>query len=647
MRIRTTLMITTLAISTASKAQDIASIDAIPFDKLADIEVTSVSKQPENSFQSAAAVYVLTADEIKRSGATSIPEALRYVPGLEVARIDSNRWAITSRGFNREFANKLLVLLDGRTIYNPVFAGTYWDAQDLVIEDIDRIEVVRGPGATLWGSNAVNGVINIITKDSKFTQGNYASTAVGNFEKNITELRHGGMLNNSTSYRVSGKYYDQGSTITRLGSDAGDSSERAYANWRVDSMIDAHNNVTMIFNANKGQNQRLYLSPTNSSIFNSTENFTGINSMLRWENSEQSVNSQLQMYIDYSSRDTDLLLDQKNTTFDIDWQSGRDLTNRFNLIWGLGYRYSKETMRSHQYDGVALLDYIPDGSDNSLPSAFIQGKYFLVPDTLSFTAGSKFEHNSYTGFAYEPSVRMSWTPTSKQTVWASASHAVRIPSIGENQISLVVSQVAPATYLRALGNENMDAENLTAYELGYRIEPYNWLMFDLATYYNVYNDLRSLELQGITMIIDNKMGGEIKGFEATTRVQFDPSFMVQASYTFTDLHLKRDLGSTDVLSELDNGTSPRNTFNLLTRYNVTENLYLDGNFSTRAELPTHKIGYQTRLDINLTWKPCENMQLGLMGQNLTDNRHKEFVTGTFSMPSEIPRSVLARASINF
>lgn len=649
MRITTTIIgMLALLASSATRAEEAGGIINVPFDKLGELEVTSVSKQPENSFKSAAAIFVLTAEDIKRSGANSVPEALRFVPGVEVARVDSNRWAITARGFNREFANKLLVLVDGRSAYTPLFSGTYWDAQDMVLEDIERIEVIRGPGATLWGSNAVNGVINIITKDSKYTQDNYSSVGFGSFENNITEARHGGKIDDHTFYRMSAKYVDMGSTRLLSGADGYDDSEHAVANWRMDWSTEPHTNYTWLVNATSGLNGRNYTTPTPNPNVAITENYKGLNSLIRWEENKEDTNSQLQFYVDYATRDDNLLIDQQSVTLDLDWQHGVDVTDRLNMMWGLGYRYFKNDLDMHQYDGVTLIDYTPPETDNNLYSGFVQGKYILIPDTLNLTVGSKFEHNFYTDFEYQPSVRMSWTPTQKQTIWAAVSRAVRIPSQGERSISLVAAQVAPNLYLRAMGQDTVDAENLLSYEAGYRIEPYRWLTFDVASYYNIYDDLRSYEFNGgLNVPIANRMNSEVKGVEFSTRVMLDEDFMVQGSYTFMDMDVYGDPGSTDFISGQDSGASPRHAFNLLTRYNIQENLYFDANFARRSQLTKYGIDDYSRLDLTVTWRPIEKVEVSLSGQNLTDDYHAEFVGGTFGAPVEIPRSLFGKVAVKF
>ena len=646
--LRSTLRLTTFALlPIAANAQDINDLSKLSIQDLGQLKVTSVSKKAERRFEAPAAVYVLTSEEIKRSGATSIAEALRQVPGLEVARIDSNKWAISSRGFNRQFVNKLLVVVDGRSVYTPLFSGTYWDVEDKNLDDIERIEVIRGPGASLWGANAVNGVINIITKNAKHTQGSQISGTLGTLEEASLSARNGGSIDDNLFYRTSFKTSETGNTELRNGTDAYDQWSNSNADIRLDYDLNSQDSLTMLVNANKGQLAKRYVFPDDPAAYLADEEMYGANSLLRWERSHDDGGHQLQVYVDYIKRDMELILDQDRITFDIDWQKEFNLNDRFNVIWGLGYRYFKDTLHSEALNGKTYLDYTPDESSNNLYSAFVQGKYDLVPEKLNLTLGSKFEHNFYTDYEYQPTARITWTPTYNQTLWGAVSKAIRIPSRGERTITLG-ALASRGTLLFLSGDQQFDSENLIAYEAGYRIEPVNWMSIDATAYFNDYDDLRSYEPNGTRFIpVANNMNAHNKGVELSTTFLPTPNFSITTGYSYFDFNLFKDPGSRDPSTTTDEGTSPKHSFNLLTRYNITENLEFDTNAFFRSALKTSKIDEYTRLDFRLGWTPLPGLDVSLVGQNLLDPGHTEFTPFLFAQNSEIPRSLYVKTTFNF
>ena len=623
-----------------------SAIADLSLDSLQNIEVTSVSKQAEPSFNAAAAVFVLTGDDIRRSGATSIPEALRHVPGIEVARMDSNRWAISSRGFNREFANKLLVLVDGRSVYTPLFSGTFWDAQDMVLEDIDRIEVIRGPGASLWGSNAVNGVINIITKSAQYTQGSYFSASAGTFDHGILEARHGGRIGEDTFFRVSGKHTQTASTELADGTNNNDDASFSTVTGHMEWAPDNDNQVSVLFGAHKGAHDRRFVFTGLPSPLNGKEEMEGFNILSRWEHSRDKQNIKLQAYADYSSRNTDFILDQENVTLDLDFQHDVELNDRANIIWGLGYRYFADDLVSNTDTGIAYLDYTPDDSHNNLYSAFIQGKLALIPDELDLTLGSKFEHNFYTGYETQPSARISWRPTQEQTVWAAVSRAIRIPSRGERSITLVQAAVAPGIFVTAQGQNTFKAEVMNAFELGYRIEPFNWLMLDVAGFINEYDDVRSFEPSGLIIPILNNNSASTKGIEISGRISLDRDTTFFANYSYLDYEVNSAPGIFDPFTPLEPGTSAENAASLSLRHNINRDLDFDVNLFYKDKLQTFGIEEQLRLDTRFAWRPTDNIEMSVLGTNLLDDSHQEFSNAFFSSASEVPRAVLLRVAVS-
>lgn len=625
-----------------------AEVDFGSLEALRDLEVTTVSKKEESSLEAAAAVYVLSGDDIRRSGAVNIPEALREVPGLNVARIDSNRWAISARGFNREFANKLLVLLDGRSVYTPLFSGTFWDSLNVPLSDIERIEVVRGPGASLWGANAVNGVINIITKNARSTGGNRLSFATGSLEDAIAEFRHGGQINETYHYRISGKHAVSDQTDLANGLGANDRSMHSRVDGRLDWEVN-NNEYTLLLGANSGDNDRIFNLPANANRVRGEEDYSGANMLFRWDQNGVDTGSQLQAYIDYTSRNTEYLLEQENVTFDMDWQKHHALLDsRLEFMWGLGYRYFVDNLHSKAASGVTHLGYTPDRTHNNSYSAFLQAKYALIPNKVDIILGSKFEHNFYTDFEYQPTVRISYQPDVRQTLWASVSRAIRVPSRGERTINLVDSAVAPNVYLRVIGSDAVKAEDMLAYELGYRFQPIDWLSLDVASYLNEYNNLRSFEPNGsFSVPIANKLNATVRGIEIASRLNIGFDTLLQINYAISDTDFSKDAGSTDPVSVASQeGISPNQTAAFLIRHNLNEDMDLNLN-SYYVDALDSGVNDYLKLDMGLSYRPINGVEISLVGQNLAAESQQQFSEAFFSQPSQMPRAFYLKTSIDF
>lgn len=405
--------------------------------------VTSVARREEQLAQSPAAVQVITPEEVRRSGATSIPEVLRLVPGLQVGRVDSHNWAISSRGFNDLYANKLLVLIDGRSVYTPLFSGVYWDAQDVMLEDIERIEVIRGPGAALWGANAVNGVINVITKKTASTQGFLATVGGGNYERGFGAFRYGGKLGDSANFRVFGKYSDRGNSLSLGGGRAEDAWGMGRIGFRIDWDAPDSNLLTLQGDIYSGREDQLYrrLDPTRSFtpyFDHARDSLSGGNIIARWTHTVSQENEfTLQTYYDRTNLNS-AVLGEKRDTFDIDFQHRFPLGERQTIVWGGGYRWTQDELRNS-----LEVAFAPDRRASNLFSAFVQDEITIARDLVTLTLGSKFEHNDYTGFEIQPNARLLWTPTEKTSVWTSVARAVRTPSRADHQVSLRAEPVTP------------------------------------------------------------------------------------------------------------------------------------------------------------------------------------------------------------
>lgn len=631
----------------ADASEDLKSLSELSFSDLGGV-VTSVSKRPEKSFQAAAAVHVITHEDIKHSGLRSIPELLRMVPGLQVARSDPKIWAITSRGFNADgFGNKLLVLIDGRTVYTPLFSGVYWDAQDTFIEDIERIEVIRGPGATLWGANAVNGVINIITKKAKDTQTKVINTGIDDQLMGFVEGRYGGTINDNIYYRVYAKRFNQASSVTLDGNNGQNSGYSNRSGFRFD--VEEKNNDFITVQGDVYYNYNdLSLNLPDFTTQDDDWRVSGGNLLSRikrtHENKSESV---LQVYYDLAGSNY-TLIDQQNHTFDVDYQYSPKLSAKHNVVLGVGYRYIKDRLRGSEY-----LSYSPQSRGRSLFSAFFQDTVELMKDKLALTFGSKFEHNDFTGFEFQPNLRMSWTPSNNRTLWLSVARAVRTPNRSEDDISLAI---LPG-YIRWIGNREFESEELLAFELGYRVKPKDNLLIDTTVFINSYDNLRTNEfsLQPVpsdTLLgleFDNKAEATSFGAEASFDWRPKDIWTVKGSYTFLVIDVDKKDMSTDSVVEQTEGISPRHQFSLHSQLYLPYSLELGNSLYYVGELPAELLNVPSyfRFDTRLAWEPKPGVQFSLIGQNLFDSEHQEFSAPLHGVANEIKRSFYAMVSLRF
>ncbi|HTV41742.1 MAG TPA: TonB-dependent receptor [Candidatus Sulfotelmatobacter sp.] len=664
-------------VATARDAADtnaaLSALADMDISNLVNIKVSIVSPNaPETIPQTPAAVSVVTAQDIARSGAQNYPQALRLVPGMNVAQVDANQWAVSSRGFNDVFANKLLAMQDGRSIYTPLFSGVFWDVQGTLMEDIDHIEVVRGPGATIWGANAMNGVINIITKSAADTQGLLVDGGGGAEERGFAGARYGGAINSNAFYRVYATYENHGPTVLSDGSDANNSWQLARTGFRTDWDPTDQNSFTFQGDGYAGWINQVFdefdlASPTFTSTNAEVMKVSGANTLGRWTHTfSDTSNFKLQMYYDYTARFAENLFDEQRHTFDLDFKHQFALGTRNNVDWGLGYRITAD----HEGDNPNISFYT-DSEAINLYSAFVQDELTIVPDCVSLTVGSKFEQNDYTGFDVQPSARLLWTPTEHQTVWASVSRSVRTPSRAEESVILTQPvEVAPGAYYPAviLGTNTFKNENMIAYETGYRAQPIKNLSFDVAAYWNHYNDLRSEveipptapippalpEFYLANNIHGNAYGGEIS---ATWRVldwwRLQPSY----SYTKSILHANTVDGYTDAYTVgLDEGASPENQFMIRSSMDLPHDITFDTGlrYVDKLEFPqagaasTISVPDYFELDARLAWRINKNWEVAVIGQNLLHDRHTEFLpTYVRTQPTEIPRSIFAEITFQF
>jgi len=619
---------------------------------LMDIEITSVQKRPQKKSEAAAAVFVIKQDDLRRWGVTSIPEALRRVPGLQVARIDANKWAITARGFNGRFANKLLVLIDGRSIYTPLFAGVYWEANEVMLEDVERIEVIRGPGGTLWGANAVNGVINIITRSAADSQGTLVVAGAGNEERGFTSVRHGAATRGGGHYRVYGKFraLDTGGPID-VGlpqTGAHDDSEFAQGGFRMDWNRDEDNSYTLQGDYYDGHADQQLLLPGSPTPQTDNAAYQGANLLYRWSRAyDRQSDMALQAYYDYVHLDSAALYENRHT-LDIDFQQHLRAHERHDLIWGLNYRYISDNT-----DATQVLSLIPSQRDVSLLTAFVQDEIRLCDDHARLTVGSKFEHNDFTGFEAQPNIRLSWLTDSGHTLWGAVSRAVRTPARGEDDVNLMVSP--PSTTI--LGNPAFDSETLVAYELGYRFPLADRVSIDLAAFINRYSSLRTIDSTGAPSILQfgNNMDGNTRGIEVDMHWNVRPGLALHANYTHLQLDLELVNGSMDVQSLGAEDASPSNQANVWLAADLDHGVELDAavRYVGKLDLDLSAAGLPSTdayiaLDARLGWSPRPGLEFALIGQNLLDSNHPEFNPDfIISLPTEVERSILGKVTWKF
>ena len=442
------------------------------FEEMMQQPVTTVARKQEKLSETPAAIEVITPEDIRRSGALTIPEALRWAPGLDVARIDSHRYAVSSRGFNGEFANKQLVLMDGRSIYVPSFGGVYWDQQYTLLDDIERIEVIRGPGGTLYGPNAMNGVISIITKSAKDTQGGLLSAGTGTEERWQAAARYGGQARTNLFYRVYGTGFEQDNLA---GGDQGDGWRHNQGGFRLDWEAAEDNLVTFqgdYYQGDAGETVRVLTQPLPTTLTPVTVNnpvkYNGGNLLGRWTHTFQNGSqSRLQLYYDHYDRSDQVWVGGAiGNTFDLDFDHRFEWGERQEIVWGVGDRVTSD----HKRPTLATA-FLPETRTLNLFTGFVQDQIRLVPERLSLYAGSKLEHNDFTGWEVQPSGRLVWTATPRQTVWAAVTRAIRTPTRVDNDLLLVVAPAnIPVPGTRIFGSSKVSSEVENAYELGYRVQ---------------------------------------------------------------------------------------------------------------------------------------------------------------------------------
>jgi iron complex outermembrane receptor protein len=627
------------------------NLKSLSLDQLMNVEVTSVSRHPERLLQTASAIQVITREDIRRSGATSIPEALRLADNLEVAQKNSHDWGISARGFNTALANKLLVMIDGRTVYTPLFSGVFWDVQDYPLEDVERIEVISGPGGTLWGANAVNGVINIITRKASDTQGAYMEGGGGNQLQEFGTVRYGDSVGDATQFRVYGKYADEGDESIADGSAAQDSWHQAQGGFRLDSVLSPQDNLSVHGDIRDGRENE---------EADNTARTGGGNLVGQWmHQSDSGSQITLQSYYDRTQlvdpvAETTIgniplapagFLKDDLTTLDVDFQDQLQTGSAHHLVWGFGYRFTHDVVQN-----APGLGFFPTTLNQDLYSAFLQDEIALRSD-VSLTVGSKIEHNDYTGFQYEPNLRMIWTGWRNQALWGAISRAVRDPS----RIDTDLKEPTPPTLVILEGAADFKTEELIAYELGYRAQFDARTSVSLATYFNDYNDVRSTSITPATLLpffFQNNLEGHTAGAELSGTYQILDNWSLHLGYDLLQEHLHVKPGQFDLSNALNETSDPQQQVALRSSATLFGKMEIDNALRWVDQLVTNNA--QTRgivpsyfsLDSRLAWHLSPGLELSLVGQNLLQPRHVEY---GFPSPlrEQIDRSVFAKVAWHF
>ncbi|MDB5763726.1 MAG: TonB-dependent receptor [Herminiimonas sp.] len=591
------------------------------FEELAKIQVTSVSKKAERLADAPASVFVITGEDIRRSGAASLPEALKLAPNLQVAQINAQNYAISARGFNNAAGNKLLVLIDGRIVYTPLFSGVFWDTQDVMLEDVERIEVISGPGGTLWGTNAVNGVINVITRSAEATQGGLLAAGAGNHNKDAA-FRYGGKLDNGGHFRVYGKQSDQDNTSRENGSGASDGWNRTQAGFRSD-WGDGQEQFSLQGDAYTGKLDQ----PT------SQADISGANLSTHWQ--RKSGDGSATSLLAYYDRTVRNFPGAYNETLDIlngEFQHTLQSVGQHSIVVGASYRYAWDRVGNS-----ASLAFLPANVQQKWMSVFAQDEIALNSD-LRLILGSRLEHNDYTGLEFLPSGRLAWKLSDQRLLWTAVSRTVRAPS----RLDRDLSAPAQAPFVLS-GNTTFRSEVANVIELGYRATPTPAVSYSVTAFHAKYDYLRSIEVLSTGgFVVGNLMEGSTTGIETWASYQATNAWRLSAGYTALKDRLRLKAGSTDPIGTSAAGNNPAHTWQLRSTFNISSGKELDITLRHVAALPDPAVPAYTTMDARFGWKLRRDLELSITGQNLLDRNHAEF--GTSPTRSEIPSSVFVKLS---
>ena len=617
-------------------ARDLAELS---LEELSNIEITSVSKRAERLSDAAASVFVITGEDIRRSGVTSLPEALRLAPNLHVAQANARGYAISARGFNNNAANKLLVMIDGRSVYTPLFSGVFWDVQDLMLEDVERIEVISGPGGTLWGANAVNGVINIITRSAHDTHGTLVSAGGGNRESNAA-VRHGGSLGANGSYRVYGKYVDVRPTSTANGTRKDDDLHKRQVGFRADwarpgDQLMVQGNA---YSGSEGQPPPGSISISGINLALAPISLSGVNVTARWEHLlEGGSNISVQAYFDRTYRKVPPTFAESLDIVDLQFQHSLKPMGVHAVTWGAEYRYGMDHVTNS-----AIFAFLPARENQSWVSVFAQDEVALR-ENLQLTFGARLEHNDYTGTEFLPNARLAWKLAPDHLLWTAASRTVRAPSRLDHDPFIPGSP----PFLLA-GGPDVRSEVAKVYEVGYRGQPASRFSYSATVFHADYDHLRTQEIapSRTFIVFANEMEGTSSGVEMWGTYQATRSWRLSGGWSALRERLRLTPGSNDVNAvSAQEGRDPTHRWLLRSSLDLFEKSELDVTLRRVSRLSSPAVPDYVALDLRFGWKPRPDLELSITGQNLIGNGHGEF-TDVLTR-SRIERSVFFKVVSRF
>jgi iron complex outermembrane receptor protein len=624
--------VASLAMSGALAAPASSELSDLSLEQLSNVVITSVSRQEELLAHAAASITIVSSSDIRRSGARTLPEALRLAPNLQVARVDARNYAVTARGFNSAFENKLLVLIDGRSIYSPLFSGVFWDAQDLVMEDIERIEVISGPGSTVWGANAVNGVINVITKSAQDTQGGRAAAVAGAGERSGS-VRYGASAGAHASYRLYAKYFELDDTVNAAGASSPTGFDRRQAGFRADWDLEA-GGATLSGDAYQGSLAQAGTRDIRIGGANLNASLGG-----RGERSDYRV----QLLLDHTERNQPNAFVEYLDTVDAQAQYNMHLGTRHHVSWGAGYRYAQDRLANG-----AGFAFLPAGLNLHTGNLFAQDEIALT-DALRLTAGLKFEHNNYTGAEFLPNLRLGWSPTSSNLLWTSLSRTVRAPSRIDHDFyaPAVPSVVNGVARFDIAGGPDFVSETADVLELGYRAQPSQQFSWSVTGFYSQYDRLRTLEpLPGGGLAFRNFGQGRVRGIEMWGRWHPFGSLHLSGGFVQQSIRTALSAGSKDSSGDTGLATNdPGRHWLLRVATDISDRSQLDLTLRYQGSLPKPAVPAYYELDARWMWALRPDTEIAVIGQNLLHSSHVEF--GGAPKRSVFERSVLLKLTQRF
>ena len=618
-----------LAAGGGVQSADPQDLKTMSIEQLMQVDVTLATREPEPVGRTAAAITLITADDIRRSGVTTIADALALATGVHVARFNNGTWAVSARGFNATSANKMLVMIDGRIEYSPLFTGVFWNMLDYVLEDIERIEVIRGPGATLWGANAVNGVVNIVTRHTRDSQGTFLSFGSGNEDPALADFRYGGAAA-GTTYRVYGKFAGRNPQVFDSGASSDDGRRRGQVGFRIDRP--------------GGGGEWL----VKGDVFRSEDDladrvigkFGEVALQGEWSRTlSADSNVAFRSYYRREFRDVPQQLTHAINTVDVDLQHGFVWRERHRVVWGTGYRRN-----SDETDGGTIA-FVPAARVYSVFSLFAQDEIAIRPDRLHLTVGLKMERNAFSGAEWQPNVRARYDVAPRQMIWGAVSRAVRRPT----RLDVDIRALAPNGEVVAIGGgDAYEGENLLAAELGYRIQPLPIAAFDATLFNHSYNDLRSQELPptGLPIVIGNTLNGRSQGVELAAGLFPMPNWRIRASYAFLDVSITKDIGSRDIGGGASEANDPSHMFKIRSDVDLPRRVELNLFLRSFGALPNPRVPGYVELGGRLGWRATQHFEVAIAGQDLLHDHHPEFGAAA-PLRVEFERSIRVLATFRY